>query len=103
MNIILWLLIGSVTGWIFSRVTHRQTSEARGTYVLLGAIGSIVAALVWGQLNEPVITWFDVGLVLLALAGALVVVIIGYLILRNADKKTVVDKDEVREKSADKK
>lgn len=84
MNIILWILIGSVTGWLVSKASHKRTRESRAAYALLGALGAVGAALIWGQLVEPVITWFDIWLVVLAFIGAAVSTGIGYAVLHTS-------------------
>lgn len=93
MNILLWLLIGGVTGWLFSKLVRRQSREARTAYALLGALGSLGIALVWSQLSEPIISWFDAWLVGLALIGAVVAIAIGYGVMHYVGGKRTAAHD----------
>lgn len=49
MNIILWLLFGSLVGWIASIVFGMQSFRDSIRYILIGALGAVAGGIILGE------------------------------------------------------
>jgi uncharacterized membrane protein YeaQ/YmgE (transglycosylase-associated protein family) len=75
MSIIGWLLLGMATGFIVSRVCDK-TSEGWILDVMLGASGALVAGVAFSHLvTRDVVAQFELSSMLVALAGAVIVLL----------------------------
>jgi uncharacterized membrane protein YeaQ/YmgE (transglycosylase-associated protein family) len=80
MNILLWIVLGAIAGWIADLVMHSDHGLVED--ILLGVIGSFVGGYIFGFFGQPGITGFNFYSVIVAAVGAGVVIAIGRLIHR---------------------
>jgi uncharacterized membrane protein YeaQ/YmgE (transglycosylase-associated protein family) len=85
MGFILWLVIGGVVGWLASIVMHRDGSQGIVLNIVVGIVGSVLGAWLFGpmvgapSINSGVIS---LGTFLVSFLGAVVLLAIVNLITR---------------------
>jgi uncharacterized membrane protein YeaQ/YmgE (transglycosylase-associated protein family) len=87
MNIILWLVVGGLVGWIASMIMRTDAQQG----ILLNIVVGVVGAFLGGLLLAPVFGTgtindnnFSVGSLLVSLAGAVILLAIVNLVRRRA-------------------
>lgn len=87
MNIIIWLVIGGLIGWLASVVM--RTDDRQGT--LLNVVAGVIGAVVGGWILSPLVGIstinqgnFSLGSLLVSLAGAVILLAIVNLVRRGA-------------------
>jgi uncharacterized membrane protein YeaQ/YmgE (transglycosylase-associated protein family) len=91
MSIIAWIVVGAIAGWIASKVVPGD----EGYGVLGGLIAGIVGALVGGWLfglltgGDDWLTGINIGTILAAIVGAIIVVFLWNMIARGRRGSTV--------------
>lgn len=78
MNILLWIILGAIAGWIANMVmaSHHGVIED----IILGIIGGFVGGLLMNALGQPGVTGFNFYSILVAVVGAIVLIFLGRLI-----------------------
>ncbi|MCD2323268.1 GlsB/YeaQ/YmgE family stress response membrane protein [Sphingomonas sp. IC-56] len=81
MNLIIWLVIGGVVGWLASIVMRTDASQGIFLNVIVGIVGAFIASLLFGTgINDGItITSF-----LTSLVGAIILLAIVNLVRRGA-------------------
>lgn len=80
MDIILWIVLGAVAGWIAGMIM----SSDRGVIedIVLGIIGAFVGGFIFNSLGQPGVTGFNIYSLVVAVIGAVVLIFIGRAIHR---------------------
>lgn len=70
MNLILWIILGAVAGWLASIVA--KTNDSQGTLgdIVLGIIGAVVGGWIMNFVGQPGVTGFNLYSLLVAAGGA---------------------------------
>ncbi len=76
LGIIGWIVIGAVAGWIASMITGNNRKMGAGKNIIAGIIGGFVGGLVMNLLGGEGITGFNLWSLLVATAGAVIVLLI---------------------------
>ena len=71
-NIIVWILLGALAGWIASMIMGRNSSMGAGANIVVGIIGAIIGGLIMNALGSPGVTGFNIYSILVAIGGAVV-------------------------------
>lgn len=79
-NILIWILFGAIAGWAAGQLMGSPGGLIRN--VILGIIGSFVGGWIAGQLGLNVATGFNLVGLLVAIGGAIVVIVIGRLLFK---------------------
>lgn len=79
-NIILWIIFGAIAGWGAGLLMGNNGGLIRN--VILGIIGSFVGGFLAGQLGIDVKAGFNIASLLVAIAGACVVIFLGRLLFK---------------------
>ncbi len=74
MNILLWIILGGVAGWIASIVMKRNAQQGIVGDIVLGIVGAIVGGFVASMLGGSGITGFNIYSLLIAIVGAVGVI-----------------------------
>jgi uncharacterized membrane protein YeaQ/YmgE (transglycosylase-associated protein family) len=77
MNILLWLVLGAVAGWIadiFMKSNHGLVED-----IILGIVGAFVGGLILNLLGESGVTGFNLYSLIVAVAGAAILIYLGRL------------------------
>jgi len=89
MNLIIWLVVGGVIGWIASLIMKTDAQQG----LLLNIVVGIVGALIGGWLLSPLVGAgtlnqgdFSVAGLLVSLAGAVILLFVVNLIRRRAPR-----------------
>lgn len=72
-NIIIWLLLGAVAGWIASKIMGSKGGLFRN--ILLGSIGSIIGGFLAGLIGISA-NAVSIGGILIAVAGACLIIFV---------------------------
>jgi len=87
MNIIVWLIVGGLIGWIASMVMRTNAQQGVLLNILVGIVGAFLGGLLLaplfgtGTIND---NNFSLGSLLVSLAGAVILLAIVNLIRRRA-------------------
>lgn len=78
MDILLWIILGAVAGWIADMVM----ASAHGLLedIILGIIGAFVGGFIMNSFGQPGVTGFNFYSLIVAVIGAVVVIFLGRLI-----------------------
>ncbi|NLB36718.1 MAG: GlsB/YeaQ/YmgE family stress response membrane protein [Clostridiales bacterium] len=76
LGIIGWIVIGAVAGWIASMITGNNRKMGAGKNIIAGIIGGFVGGLVMNLLGGEGTTGFNLWSLLVATAGAVIVLLI---------------------------
>lgn len=77
MNILLWIIMGALAGWIASMVMGTNASQGLFMDILMGIIGAVVGGLVLNFFGAPGVSGFNVYSLIVSVLGAIVVIAIG--------------------------
>ncbi|MBP7700569.1 GlsB/YeaQ/YmgE family stress response membrane protein [Candidatus Woesebacteria bacterium] len=80
MNILLWILLGAIAGWlagIFMKSDHGTIED-----IILGIIGSFVGGFIMNFIGQPGVTGFNLYSVIVSSIGAAVVIFLGRVLRR---------------------
>ena len=77
MNILLWILLGALAGWLAS-VFMKSNNGMLGD-IVLGVVGAFVGGYVINFFKKTGVTGFNIYSILVATLGAVVIIFIGRL------------------------
>lgn len=80
MNILLWIVLGALAGWIADAVM--KGSHGTMEDIILGVIGAFVGGLIFNAFGQPGVTGLNLYSIIVAAVGAMVVIFIGRVIHR---------------------
>ena len=95
MSIIAWIVLGLIAGFIASKLVNK-TGEGLILDIMLGIVGAVVGGFVFNQLGAAGVTGFNLYSMLVAVIGAVLVLVIyhsgdratrGRLNLRSPNRK----------------
>ncbi|MEG3177309.1 GlsB/YeaQ/YmgE family stress response membrane protein [Sphingomonas sp. RB3P16] len=79
MNIIIWLIVGGVVGWLASMVMRTDGQQGIILNVIVGIVGSVIASFLFGGGINQVIT---IPTFIYSLIGAIILLAIVNLVRR---------------------
>jgi uncharacterized membrane protein YeaQ/YmgE (transglycosylase-associated protein family) len=78
MNIILWLILGAVAGWIADMIMKSDHGVIED--IILGIVGAFVGGFILNFLGQSGVTGFNIYSLIVAVIGAVVLIFLGRLI-----------------------
>ena len=81
MGIIAWIVLGLIAGFIASKIVNK-TGSGIIVDILLGIVGAIVGGWLFTQFGATGITGFNIGSMIVAVIGAVVILVIYHAIRR---------------------
>lgn len=75
MNILLWLILGALAGWlagVFMKSDHSMLED-----IILGIIGAFVGGLVMNFFGQPGVTGFNLYSIIVSSMGAATIIFLG--------------------------
>lgn len=78
-NIILWIIIGGIAGWIASMIMKRDASMGAIANIVVGIVGAIIGGFVVSLFGVSVETFSLVGLLVAILGAVILLAVIGAL------------------------
>lgn len=82
MDIILWIILGAVAGWIASIIMKTDASQGLLGDIILGIIGAFVGGFVFNLFGASGATGFNLYSLVVAIVGAVVLIYLGRLLFR---------------------
>lgn len=82
MNIIGWIILGGIAGWLASIVMKRNDQMGCITNVIAGIVGAVVGGWVFTLFGGPPVTGFNIPSLIVAFVGAVIVLGIVNLVTR---------------------
>lgn len=76
MGIILWIIFGAIVGWIASMIAGTNREQGAIGNILVGILGAFLGGMLARVIGIGDITGFNLGSFLIALAGAVVLLMI---------------------------
>ncbi len=84
MNIILWIILGALAGWIASILMKSNASQGMLTDIVLGILGAVAGGFVMNFFGQPGVTGFNIYSLLVAVVGAVILLLLGRLLMRSS-------------------
>jgi uncharacterized membrane protein YeaQ/YmgE (transglycosylase-associated protein family) len=75
-NLIFWILLGALAGWIASMIMGRNAQMGALANIIVGIIGALIGGFVMNSLGGPGVTGFNLYSILVAIGGAVVLLLI---------------------------
>lgn len=82
MNILMWIVLGALAGWIASKIMGTDAQQGALMNIILGILGAVVGGVAMNLFGAPGVNGFDLYSILVAIAGASVVIYLGKLVYR---------------------
>ena len=73
MNIISWIILGAIAGWLASMVTKRNDRMGCITNIIVGIVGAAVGGWIFSLFGGEGVTGFNLPSLLVAFIGAVIV------------------------------
>lgn len=80
MSIIAWIVLGGIAGWLASLITGRSHRMGCIANIVVGIVGAFIGGIVFTQLGEAGVTGFNLYSLLVAIVGAVILLLIVGLI-----------------------
>lgn len=81
MSILAWIILGLIAGFIASRIVNKS-GEGVVLDIVLGIVGAVVGGWLFNQFGEAGVTGFNIYSMLVAIVGAVLVLVIFHAIRR---------------------
>jgi uncharacterized membrane protein YeaQ/YmgE (transglycosylase-associated protein family) len=75
-NILVWIILGGVAGWIASILTGRNKRMGCLANIIVGVVGALIGGFVVGFLGGAGITGFNLPSLVVAVLGAVILLAI---------------------------
>jgi uncharacterized membrane protein YeaQ/YmgE (transglycosylase-associated protein family) len=83
MSIVAWLILGLIAGFIASRIVNKA-GEGLILDIVLGIVGAIVGGFLFSLFGAGGVTGLNLYSLLVAIVGAIVVLVVYHAIIRRA-------------------
>ena len=81
MSVIAWIVLGLIAGFIASKIVNRA-GEGALLDIVLGIIGAVVGGWLFNMFGMPGVTGFNAYSMLVAVLGAVVVLVVYHALFR---------------------
>lgn len=82
MTILLWILMGALAGWIASIIAGTDAQQGALMNIVLGIVGALVGGFIISLFGLQGVTGFNIYSILVAIAGAVVLIYLSRLVYR---------------------
>ncbi len=76
MNILLWIVLGAVAGWLASLVMKTSGQQGLVIDIVVGIVGALLGGWIFGLFGAAGVTGFNFYSLLVAFVGAVVLLVI---------------------------
>ncbi|HEY6073195.1 MAG TPA: GlsB/YeaQ/YmgE family stress response membrane protein [Anaerolineales bacterium] len=76
MNIIFWIVLGALAGWIASMIMGRNAQMGALANIVVGIIGALIGGFIMNSLGAGGVSGFNLYSVLVAIGGAVVLLFV---------------------------
>lgn len=77
MEVVLWIILGGVAGWIASVIMRADAQQGLMMDVVLGVVGGLVGGFLFSLFGAPGVTGFNIYSLAVAVVGAVVLIAVG--------------------------
>ena len=81
MSILAWIILGLIAGFLASKIVNK-TGEGIILDVVLGVVGAVVGGFLFNQFGAAGVTGLNLGSLVVAVVGAVVVLLLYHLVFR---------------------
>jgi uncharacterized membrane protein YeaQ/YmgE (transglycosylase-associated protein family) len=74
MNILLWIVLGLVAGWLASVVMKTDASQGPLMDIVFGIVGAVIGGFLFTTLGQAGVTGFNLYSIIVATVGAAVAI-----------------------------
>ena len=85
MSFIAWIVLGLVAGFLGSKIVNR-TGEGVMLDIVLGIVGAVVGGFLFNQFGAAGVTGLNLYSLLVAVLGAVVVLVLYHLVVRRTTR-----------------
>ncbi len=86
MSVLAWIILGLIAGFIGSKIVNK-TGEGIVMDIVLGIIGAVVGGWLFNRFGEPGVTGLNIWSLLVAVIGAIVVLVIYHAIVGSSRRR----------------
>ena len=80
-GIVSWIVIGALAGWVASLIMGTNDRQGCLLDIVVGIVGAFIGGLLWQLISgEPVAIGFNIGSFLIAVVGAVILLLIVNLV-----------------------
>ncbi len=90
INIILWIILGALAGWIASIIMRTDESQGAAANIIIGIVGAFIGGALARMLGGPGVTGFNIGSILLAILGSVILIFFIRLFSRGESRDTTI-------------
>jgi uncharacterized membrane protein YeaQ/YmgE (transglycosylase-associated protein family) len=83
MNILFWIILGGIAGWLASLMMKTDASQGIVMNVVVGVFGALIGGFVFQTLGATGVTGFNLYSLLVAVVGAVILLWIYRLITKS--------------------
>lgn len=84
MNILIWLVLGLVSGWLASLIMSTNSNQGMLGDIVMGVIGALVGGVVFSLFGQSGVSGFNLYSVLVATVGAVLLIWVRRMVLVRA-------------------
>lgn len=77
MNILLWLILGLLAGWIASMIMGTNSQQGMLMDIVLGVVGAFVGGFLMNLFGAPGVTGFNMYSIVVSILGAVALIWLG--------------------------
>ena len=77
MNILLWIILGFLAGWLASIVMKTDSQQGMLTDIILGVVGALVGGFIMNLFGAEGVTGLNIYSLMVATLGAVVLIWLG--------------------------
>lgn len=81
MEILMWIILGALAGWLASMIMKTNEQQGAVMNIVLGIIGAFVGGLVMNLFGANGVSGFNLYSVLVAILGSVIVIGLGKTLL----------------------
>ena len=82
MNILLWIILGGVAGWIASMIMKTDANQNTLMDIVVGIVGAFVGGFLFESFGQAGVTGFNIYSLIVAVIGASVALFVVKLLRR---------------------
>ena len=82
INILIWVVLGALAGWIASIVMGRNRQMGAIANIVVGIVGALIGGYIMNLFGEPGVTGLNLYSILVAIGGAILLLFVVRLLRR---------------------
>jgi uncharacterized membrane protein YeaQ/YmgE (transglycosylase-associated protein family) len=76
MNILLWIILGALAGWIASLIMKTNSQQGTLVDIVVGIVGAFLGGIIFQTFGAAGVTGFNIWSLFVAIVGAVVLIAI---------------------------